>query len=280
ASASYPAAFLHDFESRIWCTYRSQFPALPNSTLTTDAGWGCMLRSAQSLVAQAYVVYLLGRDWRTTDEDQSILKLFVDLPGPSSPLSIHNLAQKGAEFDNAVGNWFGPHMACHVLRDLINRTRPMGLQAYLATDGVVYQDTLVAQSKCSGEEEDGDTPSIHPTLILVPTRLGIQNINKIYYAFLKYCFTLSHFVGIAGGKPGSAAYFVGFEDNGFIFLDPHFTRTSPQLDPADQLPSTLDTPSFHCSTPFKISLDRLDPCMMLGFFVRNIAEFEDLREQL
>lgn len=80
----WPSAFLDDFESRIWLTYRSNFPPIPKSEdpnaspsmtlsvrlrsqlveshgFTSDTGWGCMIRSGQSLLANALSILSLGR---------------------------------------------------------------------------------------------------------------------------------------------------------------------------------------------------------------------------
>ncbi len=80
----WPEDFLDDFESRVWLTYRTHFPAIqelsdpisPKATslsprlrrqhvsiggFTSDTGWGCMIRSGQSLLANTLVMLHLGR---------------------------------------------------------------------------------------------------------------------------------------------------------------------------------------------------------------------------
>lgn len=80
----WPPAFLDDFEARIWLTYRSNFPVIAKSKdpkalssmslsvrlrsqivdhtgFTSDTGWGCMIRSGQSLLANALIMLRLGR---------------------------------------------------------------------------------------------------------------------------------------------------------------------------------------------------------------------------
>jgi cysteine protease ATG4 len=79
----WPPTFLDDFESRIWFTYRSGFVPIAKSQdpkalaamsfavrirqmasqegFTSDTGWGCMIRTGQSLLANALFLLELGR---------------------------------------------------------------------------------------------------------------------------------------------------------------------------------------------------------------------------
>lgn len=55
------AACFLDIRSRVWVSYRHSFPPLPDTGLTSDVGWGCMIRAAQMLVANTLEIHLLQR---------------------------------------------------------------------------------------------------------------------------------------------------------------------------------------------------------------------------
>ena len=110
------AAIKQDFLSRILMTYRKGFDAIGDIKITSDVGWGCMLRSSQMLVAQALLFHRLGRSWRRPLQkpfDQAyivILHQFGD--SEASSFSIHNLVQAGKIYGLAAGSWVGPYAMC------------------------------------------------------------------------------------------------------------------------------------------------------------------------
>ena len=136
----WPPEFLDDLESRIWMTYRSNFPPIPKSTdpgassgmsfstklrnignmggFSSDTGWGCMIRSGQSMLANVLCTLKLGRDWRrgqNEQEEKNLLSLFADKP--EAPFSIHKFVEHGAQAcGKHPGEWFGPSAAARCLQ--------------------------------------------------------------------------------------------------------------------------------------------------------------------
>ena len=138
-ASGWPPQFLDDLESRTWLTYRSTFPPIPKSSnpnaapssfaakmrslanpngFTSDTGWGCMIRSGQSLLANSLGLLQLGRDWKfdeSKEEHVQLLRLFADTPG--APFSIHNFVSHGAQAcGKQPGEWFGPSATARSLQ--------------------------------------------------------------------------------------------------------------------------------------------------------------------
>uniref|UniRef100_A0A8C7MY32 Cysteine protease n=3 Tax=Oncorhynchus TaxID=8016 RepID=A0A8C7MY32_ONCKI len=68
---------LSDVHSRLWFTYRKKFSPIGGTGPSSDAGWGCMLRCGQMILAQALVCSQLGRvplwRWENLPEGQPSL---------------------------------------------------------------------------------------------------------------------------------------------------------------------------------------------------------------
>ncbi|KAH0826422.1 cysteine protease required for autophagy [Lanmaoa asiatica] len=295
-AANWPPVFYADFTSRIWLTYRSQFAPIRDSNLssleadlasgaqaatpssprpkkwnwpgtgekgwTSDAGWGCMLRTGQSLLANALLHLHLGREWRrpphpvrTNDFATyvQILTWFLDSPLPQAPFSVHRMALAGKDLGKDVGQWFGPSTAAGAIKTLVHAFPEAGLGVAVAADGVVYQSDVYAASNVhigSPRRHARSSWGGQAVLVLIGIRLGIDGVNPIYYEPIKALYTFPQSVGIAGGRPSSSYYFMGSQADNLFYLDPHHARPAVPLRPAP--PSSIhDYPTVRSreSTP-------------------------------
>eukprot|EP01102_Stenamoeba_stenopodia_P010203 TRINITY_DN3049_c0_g1_i2.p1 TRINITY_DN3049_c0_g1~~TRINITY_DN3049_c0_g1_i2.p1 ORF type:complete len:500 (-),score=77.23 TRINITY_DN3049_c0_g1_i2:99-1598(-) len=288
--------FMEDFMSRIWFTYRSNFAPIEPSTITTDMGWGCMLRTGQMLLAQALSTFFLGREWRlrmnqtnaiSTSMERKILRWFADIPTKESPYSIHTIAQLGTRFKKSIGEWFEPTIIARVLKILVRRHSPGQLTMYVPKDGVIYKDSI--ESLCCSDPHiiqspppsvngfmdglpyaKGTTPLWRPVIILIPVRLGVEKLNRLYIPTLKAFFSFPQSLGILGGKPDFSLYFVATQDDNVFYLDPHLVHETVDVDRPD-----FNTETFHCPIPQKMALADIDPSMAIGFLCKNRADFID-----
>ncbi|KAI9495554.1 hypothetical protein BDB00DRAFT_760092 [Zychaea mexicana] len=274
-SMMWPPAFYDDFTTRFWMTYRHNYPPIRPSSYKTDIGWGCMLRSGQSLLANALLIHCLGRvDWRRrgNEKDVQYLKIiqwFLDELSPRAPFSIHRIALLGKQLGKNIGEWFGPSTISQVILALVSDFPSAQLAVYIATDGVVYRNAV--EDAATGKRPRDEFQSI---LVLVAIRLGIDQLHPTYYPALKACFQLPWFVGIAGGRPNSSLYFLGMQGDDLIYMDPHFSRPALETKPLNEYDDeSLST--YHCTIPRKIHISHLDPSMLLGFYCRTKEEFDD-----
>ncbi|KAL2024834.1 hypothetical protein VTK56DRAFT_5655 [Thermocarpiscus australiensis] len=288
----WPPAFLDDFESRIWMTYRTGFEVIPRSTdpraasalsfamrlktsfgdqtgFSSDTGWGCMIRSGQSLLANAISIARLGRDWRRAtdpDAEREILSLFAD--DPRAPYSLHNFVRHGAvACGKYPGEWFGPSATARCIQALANQ-HDSSLRVYSTGDlPDVYEDSIMAIARPDGE-------TFHPTLVLVGTRLGIDKINQVYKEALISTLQMEQSVGIAGGRPSSSHYFVGAQGQWLFYLDPHHPRPALPYheDPNDYTAEELG--SCHTRRLRRLHVDDMDPSMLIGFLIKNEDDWD------
>jgi len=334
-------AFKGDFESRIWFSYRKDLPVFGGTDLTSDAGWGCMLRSTQMMISQALLLHTEGRQPPSSLQDRNInrrriIKLFSESEDSSdAPFSIQNLVDLSSGVGRGAGNWFGPATAAYLvqmawLKNLQNPVEGVldDLAIYVAQDCTVYKHdvlTICTGQSESTEEVEGfsvvESPSeTHdrflpgdpaqtseqfltsesadlqysfseevtvgeetswtlPThavknewksvVILVPIRVGGEKLNPVYSSCLTSLLTLPCCIGWVGGRPSHSLYFIGFQDQFLINLDPH--RVQPLIDTKQP---EFDLSTFMCKNARKISINKMDPSCCLGFYIRTRDEFE------
>ncbi|KAG8925659.1 Cysteine protease atg4 [Tulasnella sp. 418] len=306
---SWPPAFYEDFTSSIWMTYRSQYPPIRDISLaalesnpdspdmslvsspprknwwpgggekcwTSDTGWGCMLRTGQSLLANALIHLHLSRDWRRplqpsmTEEYATYVKIltwFLDSPSPQCPFGVHRMALAGKDLGKDVGSWFGPSTAAGAIKTLAFAFPECQLAVSVAPDGVVFESDVYAASNwhslgSSSRRQKWGQKSV---LVLVGIRLGIDAVHPVYYEGIKSIFKWPQSVGISGGRPSSSYYFVGEQAGSLFYLDPHHTRVAVPLrspptptSPAMTANSQLESDDVEKEKPREKSIHKLSP---------------------
>ncbi|KAJ9580845.1 hypothetical protein L9F63_023976 [Diploptera punctata] len=246
--------FKSDFISRIWLTYRREFPILTGSHFTTDCGWGCMLRSGQMLLAQGLVCHFLGRSWRWYDRapinvglyneernHRKIIKWFGDHPSHNSPFSIHMLVKLGEPAGKRPGDWYGPSSVSHLLRQAVELASKdnqefQHLCIYVAQDCAVYtRDILDLCGVKKLHPRDMSKPS-KAIILLVPLR---------------------------------------YQDDKLIHLDPHYCQET-----VDVWQQDFPLWSFHCRHPRKMNLSKFDPSCCVGFYFRSLDEYLEFKNMI
>ncbi|XP_024614059.1 cysteine protease ATG4B isoform X1 [Neophocaena asiaeorientalis asiaeorientalis] len=262
-----------------------------------------MLRCGQMIFAQALVCRHLGRDWRWTrrtrqpDSYFSVLHAFLDRK--DSCYSIHQIAQMGVGEGKSIGQWYGPNTVAQVLKKLAVFDTWSALAVHVAMDNTVVMEDIRrlcgsslpcagaaalpagSEPRCNGlpaGPEIASRPSPwRPLVLLVPLRLGLTDINAAYAETLKHCFMMPQSLGVIGGKPNSARYFIGYVGEELIYLDPHTTQ--PALQAAEHCP--IPDESFHCQhPPSRMSIAELDPSIAVGFFCGTEDDFNDWCQQV
>uniref|UniRef100_A0A3Q1J334 Cysteine protease n=1 Tax=Anabas testudineus TaxID=64144 RepID=A0A3Q1J334_ANATE len=333
-------AFRKDFTSRVWLTYREDFPLLPGSTLTSDCGWGCMLRAGQMMLAQALILHFLGREWTwsealtlqpldtetwtTTAAKRLVASLEASLQGSPRPsdqgssaipqtqgtgsaeeadahlketyhrsvvswfgdtssaqLGLHRLVRLGLTMGKQAGDWYGPAIVAHILKAVEEAMDPAlaGITAYVSQDCTVYSADVLDNASLSTQNSQpapaSPLPDSRAVIILIPVRLGGEKTNPEYFEFAKSILSLEYCIGIIGGKPKQACYFVGFQDDSLIYMDPHYCQSFVDV-------STSDFPlqSYHCPSPKKMPFSKMDPSCTIGFYSRSVQDYERISQEL
>nr|XP_023997744.1 cysteine protease ATG4B-like [Salvelinus alpinus] len=296
--------------SRLWFTYRKNFPPIGGTGPTSDTGWGCMLRCGQMILGEALVRRHLGRDWRWVrgqpqrGEYISILNAFLDKK--DSYYSLHQIAQMGVGEGKSIGQWYGPNTVAQVLKKLTVFDSWSRLAVHVAMDNTVVMEEIkrlcmpwldyggaacaeppgwmpkhngCLEGACALAEEE--TALWKPLVLLIPLRLGLSDINTAYIETLKQCFQLPQSLGVIGGKPNSAHYFIGYVGEELIYLDPHTTQ--PAVEPCED--SQVPDDTYHCQhPPCRMHICEIDPSIAVlsffsdahqGFFCRTEDDFDD-----
>ncbi|KAL4715162.1 hypothetical protein ACJJTC_012209 [Scirpophaga incertulas] len=279
-----------DITSIIWCTYRKGFIPIGDEGLTSDKGWGCMLRCGQMVLGVALLRIHLSTDWVWTPEtrDPTYLKIIQRFEErKQAPFSIHQVALMGASEGKRVGEWFGPNTIAQVLKKLVVFDKWSSLVIHVALDNTVVKEDIL--HRCTVNKDRGDSSSNPdnaimtdwmPLLLIVPLRLGLSEINPVYVDGLKICFQSPQSIGVIGGKPNQALYLIGCVGDEVIYLDPHTTQKSGFVETKTTDEQKEMDCTYHCKYASRIPILAMDPSVAVCFLCRTKSDFGELCETI
>uniref|UniRef100_A0A3B5LI93 Cysteine protease n=1 Tax=Xiphophorus couchianus TaxID=32473 RepID=A0A3B5LI93_9TELE len=212
-------------------------------------------------------------------DHRNLVSWFADVS--SAPLGLHSLVRLGMMIGKQAGDWYGPAMVAHILKEAVKEAMEPGLASitvYVSQDCTVYNEDVMDSDSPPVAQKSQPTPTLpenQAVVILIPVRLGGERTNPEYFDFAKRLLRLEYCIGIIGGKLKEACYFVGFQDDSLIYMDPHYCQSFVNV-------STSDFPlqSYHCPSPKKMPFSKMDPSCTIGFYSRSAQDYERIREEV
>jgi hypothetical protein len=255
-SEAVTANFLREYRSVPWFTYREGLEPFPDTSLTSDARWGCTIRATQMATAYAMISLRMGAGWRSDWETQAVVKrdvetLFQDTP--LAPLGIYRIVSQSTK--RKAGEWFSPgDVAASVLK-LTREERGLleGTGILSFNNGDLVRDRVL---QALHEHRDG-------LIIYLPVRLGVDQVDASFNQDILDLFALPVFRGLVGGELLSRSfYFVAASCDHLYYLDPHFLHP---------IRNSVDHPPYVSRMRWSL----LNPSMMLVFALKDIDEFDN-----
>jgi len=104
-------------------------------------------------------------------------------------------------------------------------------------------------------------------IVIIPMRLGGESVNAAYVPYLKTLLNMPQCIGIIGGKPKHSVYFIGWQDDKLIYLDPHCCQEFVDVHVPD-----FPLQTFHCHSPRKMSFSKMDPSCAIAFYCKTRSD--------
>lgn len=117
-----------------------------------------------------------------------------------------------------------------------------------------------------------DCQSWRSLVIILAVRMGGDSFNSIYETVITGLLRHRLCIGLVGGKAKRAFYFAGYQEDQLLYLDPHVSQ--------DAVPCSTSSPpdvsSYHCDSPRKMPISRLEPSATLGFYCHTRVDLAQL----
>lgn len=144
-------------------------------------------------------------------------------------------------------------------------------------DFVKSEKVSLEEDEDEEEDDDGDEGEVawKPTIVFVPLKLGVDEINPSYVSSLTAMFKLPQSIGMIGGKPHTSLYFLAAQDDALHYLDPH--RVQETVSTASD---SFSLNSWMIPEMRWIKCKDLDPSLGLGFLILSERDFRNFKKTI
>lgn len=248
--------------SKLYFTYRANFPKLKNTYLTNDIGWGCTIRSGQMLIGNTLLRKKFGLNWIydkniISNEYHKIIYNFQD--NYDGIYSIHNLTQFYDCIGQKAGDWIGPYSFCSILDKISITFLNNKIKFYNFIDGIFNYESI--------EKKDDSS-----YFLTFPLRLGLNEINCEYFKNLLFLIKSKYFNGILGGNNKASYFFIGSHNDDLIYLDPHKVYQY-------NIENSIEN-EYHTSDINYLNISQLSPTLSISFYLDSYDEIKNLINDL
>jgi cysteine protease ATG4 len=150
------------------------------------------------------------------------------------------------------------------------------VRRFLEEESVRILIFLLSDELCVNKDDN----SWKPLVLLIPLRLGLSEINTIYVDALKKCFEMPGTLGMIGGRPNQALYFIGYVGDEVVYLDPHTVQDSGAVNQKQTHEESFFDSTYHKKYASRISFSAMDPSLAVGFLCRRETDFKLLLEKI
>lgn len=251
----------------IFLSYKTNFPSLSNnSSINSDIGWGCTIRSAQMLLANTILCHLLQTQDKIIAPEKiehikfKILQDFND--NKNCVFSLHTFVKYYPQIEKNICEWCGPCSICKLLEyispNIVKKYNMVLLHNYDKSKIELYKFT----NSCF--------------MVLFSMRIALRSINADSEKELFKIMRFPQFIGIIGGSGQSSYFFTGYSKNmqgkeELLYLDPHICQ---------QYNKKLEISQYVTQNIKSISVQKISPSLAIGFYCQNYMELEQLYQML
>lgn len=248
-------------------TYRAGFEGIASvtSAITSDQGWGCLLRTSQMLLAHFLWVY-------SAPEDRK-LSFFFDSSSDTAPFSIHSMIRHVWNRRAFKAEYWSPSQGCEALRSTMT--------AAVAAKMVQTRVAVVTSSNSciySSEVFAALRGGAQVVLVLAAVRVSaVPQLTQESYLQLEGLLQLPQCLGMVGGVPGRSYYFFAHNQTQLFYLDPH-QQVLPALTSGSSgayetvQPTLADVRCVHWS--------RVDTSLFVAFAITGSVEWRQMQKKL